>query len=232
LYDGKVYWFDPSKMQLTGQTNVGPYPDRLLTWQGQVVVACGNLSTQQTDNRLFFLNPNTQAVARTLTLPTDNPGVLLALPDGSLLVEARSTYFLPGNAALYRLADPLADPQLLFELPGKSFGSVLVANHSIYLVYGDENRAEDQFVGRLQYTVAVSPTDWTPDWLSRAELGIARTETPYALAWDSTRAELHITVSAGVLNGRSVVVQPASRQVLRTLPAGVFPGQVLFYRRR
>jgi hypothetical protein len=224
LTNGKLYVVDPVTMEQTGTIDVQNYMEGLARAAGKLFVACGNYTGGQTNNKVAVIDPATDAVQRYIELPITNPGSVARTPGGRILVNARGQYYTDEQGAICLIDPGAARLDTAITLPAKTFGAQTIAQGGLYFLLGSET-GQDQSVARLDLaTYAVDSS-----YLSRQALGLGPQTTPYALAYDEREEALYITAYKGPINGRCLVYGlDGTRR--RTMPAGVFPGEVFFYR--
>jgi len=218
LLDARIYRFDPRTMQLLGEIPLVPHPEEMLRVGNRVFVTCGSYPGA-VGRKLATLDTQTGTVLGYLDLPIENPGPLVALADGRVAVGLRGNYLNTGcGVTLLNPLTGVVDTTLrltgsLYDMMALPGNRLLLNTDSAYTLLRLDNL-------QVQY-----------NWLSRATLGARSSDLLYSTAYDSLRNELYVfNAGFGAQNATGLVLDPETQQVKRRFEAGLFPGELLFYR--
>ena len=219
LLDGKIYLIDPVTMNLMPQTiAVENWMEDMVKHAGRVWVSCGNYDygNSERNNRLAIIDPETNQLEGYMELPVENPGHLLGLPDGRLLVSLRGNYVESGSALA--VIDPTSraiDTLILFS--GNHYGVFQVPD-GIWLTSDSAITRLDPQSLSLQY-----------NFLSRERLGARPTDNLYGINYDTRRQQYYICNAGFFATEGSVIVLNERLERVQGLPAGIGPKQVLVW---
>jgi len=216
LLDAKVYVFDPASMTLLAQIEVENYMEDLALVARKLFVTCGSYTPALPGQTLAAIDPETDAVTHRLTLPVVNPGPLLPAPDGRLWVGCRGDYAGGGSAVVLvnpntmQIDTTLRLAGSLYEMFRVDEHLGLVTDSALTLVYWPS------FI--VQY-----------NWRSRQTLGFMNNnDLLYTVYFDARRRELYVTDAGVGAQPATVRVYTERGELIRTLPAGIFPGQFIW----
>lgn len=216
LLDGTVYRLNPHTGQLLPpHIPIENYAESMVWLAGQVWVSCGNYAYPHRNNKLAYLDPARDSVLGYLTLPEENPGPLLPLPDGELLVGCRGNY--ADRPGMLVHVDPIRRTiTRTVPLQGSVYRLALYRDQVYFLSDSGVSRY-DWRTGQIDYR-----------FLTRSHLGLPDYHLLYGFFYDSlSGAWIVLNARAGGVRGEAIFVGPEG--VRRRLPVGVFPSKILRY---
>ncbi len=216
LVDSTVYRLDPRTGELTPpHIRVQNWSESLLLAAGRLWITCGNYIYPARNDKLACIDPEGDSVLYYLTLPRQNPGPLVELPNGELLVGCRGNY--ADEKGLLVHVDPYRG----------TITRTVELTTSVYRLtrYGSEiYMLTDSGVSRYDWQGGA--VDYA--FLSRSRLGIPAHELIYGFAYDSTSNQWIVAnAKAGGVRGELIFIEPTG--ALRRQPVGVFPSRILRY---
>jgi DNA-binding beta-propeller fold protein YncE len=217
LLDGTIYVIDPTTMELLPtRIAVENWMESMQKLEGKVWISCGNYAYPNRNNKLAMVDPQTDRLEGYLELPIENPGPMLTLPDGRLLVGLRGNY-IDTNSGL-AVVDPQARRvDTLIRLAGSLYGMNALPDGIWLFNDSTVTRFDPQTFGvRYQY-------------LTREQLGAGARDWLYGAYWDAGRQQYYVCNAENAAVAGSVVVLDAQRRRIRSLRAGVLPKQVIVY---
>ncbi|MCX7607149.1 MAG: hypothetical protein N2170_07805 [Bacteroidia bacterium] len=216
LTDGTVYRLDPTVGRLTPpHIPIENFAESMLLWEGKVWITCGNYAYPARNDKLACIDPISDTVQFYLTLPRENPGPLVALPNGEILVGCRGNY---------------ADLKGMLVHVDPRTGSLTRAVDLLTSVYRLQRYGEEIY---MLTDSGVSRYDWRRGevdyaFFSRGRLGVPPHELIYGFHYDSlTGTWLIANAKAGGVRGELLVLQQGEEK--RVFRAGVFPSRILRY---
>lgn len=216
LLDGTIYRLDPRTGQLIPpHIPIENYAESMVWLAGQVWVSCGNYAYPHRNNKLAYLDPARDSVLGYLSLPEENPGPLLPLPNGELLVGCRGNY--ADRPGMLVHVDPIQ----------RTLTRTVPLQGSVYrlALYGDQVYfLSDSAISR--YDWRTGQVDYR--FLTRSQLGLPDYHLIYGFFYDSLKSEwIVLNAKAGGVRGEAIFVGPQG--VRKRLPVGVFPSRILRY---
>lgn len=217
LLDGTVYVIDPVSMQLLPtRIAVENWMEEQQLVAGKVWISCGNYAYPDRNDKIAIIDPQTDRLEGYLTMPIENPGPLLRLPDGRLIVGLRGNY-IDTNSGL-AVVDPAGRRiDTLIRLSGYLYGMHELPD-GIWLF-------NDSTVTRFD------PRSFTVkyNYITREQLGAGARDWLYGAYWDVRRRQYYICNAENAAVAGSVVVLDEERRRVRSLRAGVLPKIVIAY---
>jgi hypothetical protein len=217
LLDGKIYRIAPQTLQLLPDPIlVENYMESLLYTQGRVWVTCGNYAYPTRNQKVACIDPTRDSLLFYVTLPQENPGPTVALPNGEILVGCRGNY---------------SDQKGLLAHLHPSNGQILKTTPlatSVYRlqVYGDKVYMLTDS-GITKYDPISSEVDYS--FLSKGRLGLSAQELVYGFTYDSVTGRwLVANARYGGVQGEVLWIQP-NGNIEQRLEIGVFPSKFLRY---
>jgi hypothetical protein len=219
LLDGTVYIFNPVSMTLLEKRiAVENYMEDMVMAAGKVFVSCGNYSPPSGIAKIAVIDPIQDAVLKYIDLPIENPGPILSQM-GRLYVGIRGDYKSTGSGiAVINPATQQLDTVL--RMSGSLY-SMTAVDSMLYLI----NDSTISTVSLPTYKVRYNA-------VSRAQLGVKNNDLLYQLTFDTERQHWYLSnAGQGAING---TLHQYTRDFtpVRTLPTGIFPKKVFFYRQR
>lgn len=216
LLDSTVYRLNPHTGQLTPpHIRVQNWSESLLLAAGRLWVTCGNYAYPMRNDKLACIDPERDSVLYYLTLPRQNPGPLLELPNGELLVGCRGNY-ADEKGLLVHINPYQGTITRTVELTTSVYRLTRYGNEVYMLTDSGVSQYHWQS-GTVQY-----------DFLTRSRLGMAPHELIYGFMYDEpTREWIVANAKAGGVRGELIFVGPEGPRRRQTV--GVFPARILRY---
>lgn len=216
LLDSTIYRIDPRRGLLTPpHLRVENFSESMLYHAGRVWTTCGNYAYPLRNWKVACIDPQRDSVLFYVELPRENPGPLVPLPSGEILVGCRGNY-ADQKGMLVHIQPPTGTITRTTEL-----------QTSVYSLqrYGDEIfMLTDSGVAR--YAWQTGTVDYS--FLPKSRFGIAPHELLYGFFYDSVSGEwLLANARAGGVRGEVIFVKDG--QVKRRETVGVFPAKFLRY---
>jgi hypothetical protein len=217
LLDAKIYRLNPATLTLLSPPiTVENYMESLLLAQGRVWVSCGNYAYPARNNKLACIDPERDSVLFYVTLPVENPGPLLQLPNGDILVGCRGNY--ADQKGLLAHIDPHTG-QILRTVP-------LITSVFQLSQYGDAVYMLTDS-GITRYDPTSNQVDY--GFLSKGRLGLPAEHLMYGFMFDSTSQRwLIANARVGGMQGEVIWVRP-DKNIEKRQDVGVFPAKFLRY---
>jgi len=229
---GRVVRFNPQTLQVTGSLAVPAAPDHLTFLGGNVYISPGNYPGVFSEELAYF-RPSPSATSqdvRRLELPASNPGRILPLPTGNAVLMIRGdlgTVRPNENGRLCLLNPQSASLTFQREVPGKLLGPAVVLpdGRLIFALYPSVV-SPGQLYEWNPVTDALGPAVFT-----RSQLNLFSDDIIYSLAYDPLADRFYMGTYGreGSLSGL-IHVFDRSGNVLSTVPAGEFPGELQLIR--
>jgi len=216
LLDGTVYRLDPRTGQLLPpHIPIENYAESMIKLAGEVWISCGNYAYPHRNNKLAYLDPERDSVLGYLTLPEENPGPLLPLPNGELLVGCRGNYAdRPGMLVHIEPTQRLIVRTV--PLQGSVYRLALY-NDQVYFLGDSGISRYDWRTGQIDYR-----------FLTRSQLGLPNYHLIYGFFYDSlSESWIVLNAKAGGVRGEAIFVGPEG--IRKRLTVGVFPSKILRY---
>lgn len=217
LLDAKIYRLNPTNLTLLSPPiTVENYMESLLLSKGRVWVSCGNYAYPARNNKLACIDPIRDSVLFYVTLPVENPGPLIELSDGHILVGCRGNY---------------ADQKGLLAHINPTTGSIERAIPLLTSVYQMTRYGETVYMltdsGITKYDPATGTVDYR--FLSKGRLGLPDEHLIYGFAYDSTLQRwLVANARYGGMQGEVLWVR-TDGTIEKRQDTGVFPSKFLRY---
>lgn len=217
LLDAKIYCLNPATLTLlSSPITVENYMESLLLARGRVWVTCGNYAYPARNDKLACIDPERDTVLFYVTLPVENPGPLMELPNGEILVGCRGNY--ADQKGLLAHIDPRTG-QILRTVPlTTSVFQLSQYGEAVYMLTDS---------GITRYDPTSSQVDYS--FLSRGRLGLPAEHLVYGFMYDSTSQRwLIANARAGGVQGEVLWIRP-DKTIEKRQDVGVFPAKFLRY---
>ncbi len=217
LLDAKIYRLNPVTLSLLPPPiTVENYMESMLFLQGRVWVTCGNYAYPARNNKLACIDPARDSVVFLVSLPVENPGPLVELPDGHLLVGCRGNY-ADQKGLLVHIDPATGDVERTVPLTTSVFQLTRYGD-KIYMLTDS---------GLTQYDPVTGSVDYS--FLSKGRLGLPEGHLLYGFAYDSTLQRwLIANARYGGIQGEVLWVRPDG-VIEKRQDVGVFPAKFLRY---
>ncbi len=217
LLDAKIYRINPITLTLdAAPITLENYMESMIQVGDCVWVSCGNYAYPARNNKLGCFRIVDDEVVGYLTLPRENPGPLLLLPNGELLIGCRGNY-ADQKGLLVHVAPQTGVITDTVPLQTSVYGLYLLRD-TVYMLTDS----------------GVSLYDWRRhavdyQFLSRSKLGLSPHHLIYGFYYDTVSGYwLVANAKSGGVAGEILWVH-ASGEIQRRSPAGVFPSKFLRY---
>ncbi|MCS7189442.1 MAG: hypothetical protein RMJ66_05595 [Bacteroidia bacterium] len=216
LLDGYVYRLNPLSGQLTPpHIPIEKYAESMVYLNGRIWVSCGNYAYPARNNKIACILPEKDSVEYYITLPRENPGPLLVLPNGELLVGCRGNY---------------ADQKGMLVHVNPDEGTI---THSVPLqtsVYRLQRYGSEVY---MLTDSGISRYDWQSQqveysFITHRHLGIQPHELIYGFYYDSL-LQSWLVANAKAGGTRGEVLFYKSGNVYHRQRVGVFPARLIRY---
>jgi hypothetical protein len=217
LLDAKIYRFNPATLTLLSPPIlVENYMESLLYAQGRVWVSCGNYAYPARNHKLACIDPVRDTVLFYVNLPVENPGPLLELPNGDILVGCRGNY--ADQKGLLAHIDPQTGHILRTVPLSTSIFQLALYNDAVYMLTDSGVTKYDPTTGTVDYT-----------FLSRGRLGLPEHHLIYGFMYDNVSQRwLIANARSGGMQGEILWVRP-DKTIEKRQDVGVFPAKFLRY---
>ncbi len=217
LLDAKIYRLNPATLTLlSSPITVENYMESLLLAQGRVWVTCGNYAYPARNDKLACIDPERDTVLFYVTLPVENPGPLMELPNGEILVGCRGNY--ADQKGLLAHIDPHTGQILRTVSLTTSVFQLSQYGEAVYMLTDS---------GITRYDPTSSQVDYS--FLSKGRLGLPAEHLVYGFMYDSTSQRwLVANARAGGVQGEVLWIRP-DKTIEKRQDVGVFPAKFLRY---
>jgi hypothetical protein len=217
LLDSGLYVVDKEYLQVRRKIFLGNYPEGLVIADGKAFVCLGNYVGTATP-QVAVVDTRVDSLIDLIQLPLANPGAIVAHA-GHIWVACRGEFLATQkNAGLVKISIQNHSISETIPLQGNLQNEMQVGASHLFVL-------RDSSIARL----ALDQGKLEENWVRREDLTTSDFEYPYSLSLDKFNGRLYVGIANGLgANGRLVVLNPFG-QVLSTLPAGRFPGQVVFW---
>lgn len=216
LLDSTVYRIDPRSGTLRPpHIRIENFAESMLSHAGRVWVSCGNYAYPLRNWKLACIDPYRDSVLFYIELPRENPGPLISLPSGELLVACRGNY-ADQKGMLVHIDPESARITHSVELLTSVYRLSLYGE-SVYMLTDSGVTRYDWRSRQVEY-----------DFLPKSRLGIPPHELLYGFFYDSLTNEWVLAnAKAGGVRGEVLFVK--NGQVERRQMVGVFPAKIFRY---
>ncbi len=213
----KLYEFNPISMLLTDEIAVENSMEGILFHAGKLFVACGSHPLDGKNNKLAIIHPSNNEV-HYLDLPVENPGDL-AVFEENILVSCKGDFDPGGSgAALVVVHSQTEEVERVIPFKGSIFDIELVERQLLLIT--------DSTIARLD----MDSWELHADYLRKSQLSSDHKDLIYCMSYDRFSGELYVGIAPfGAVDGEVIRLDPFLRELERK-KAGLYPGQILFYR--
>jgi hypothetical protein len=217
LLDSGVYFVDKSSLQVRKKLVLGNYPEGLALVQNKAFVSLGNY-VGTSEPRIAILDMDSESLLETKKLPLANPGAVASYR-GDIWIACRGDFLATEKkAGLIRLNGDTHATDEVIPMNGNLQNELQIGGDYLFAL-------RDSSIARLNLETQVLEENW----IRREDITTNDFEYPYSLSLDQEEGFLYVGVANGLgANGAVVVINPFG-QMERRIPAGRFPGQVLFW---
>ena len=217
LLDAKIYRLNPATLTLLSPPiTVENYMESLLLAQGRVWVTCGNYAYPARNDKLACIDPERDTVLFYVNLPVENPGPLMKLPNGEILVGCRGNY--ADQKGLLVHIDPHTGQILRTVSLTTSVFQLSQYGEAVYMLTDSGITRYDPASGQVDYS-----------FLSKGQLGLPAEHLVYGFMYDSTSQRwLVANARAGGVQGEVLWIRP-DKTIEKRQDVGVFPAKFLRY---
>lgn len=212
-----LYEIDPTTMRIIDEMEVENSMEGIVYLEGKVFVTCGSHPFDGVNNKLAVVDPETKAV-RYHNLPFENPGDLAIY--GDLVIISCKGNFDPNGAGSGLVLFNSKTEMIQEAIPFKG------GTFDVEEVEGNLLVIRDSAIGRLD----LQTRGWEENYISKSQLASDAKDLIYSMTYDKAMGELYIGIAPfGAVDGEVVRLDPFLRELDRK-KAGLYPGQVFFYR--
>lgn len=217
LVDAKIYRINPITLTLYPEAiQVENYMEAMIQVGDCVWVSCGNYAYPARNNKLACIRASEDRVVGYVTLPRENPGPLLLLPNGTLLVGCRGNY-ADQKGLLVHIAPQTGLILDTISLQTSVYNLALLRD-TVYMLTDSGVSVYDWRTHQIAYS-----------FLTRAKLGLPPHHLLYGFYYDTVSGYwLIANAKSGGVSGEVLWVDSLG-QVRHKSPAGVFPAKFLRY---
>ncbi|MFK7969563.1 MAG: YncE family protein [Bacteroidia bacterium] len=216
LLDSSVFVIEASSLQIRKRIHVGNFPEGVAVTKQYVFVALGNY-VGENNAGVAVIDRERDSLLSIISLPLTNPGQL-AIQGDMLWVACRGDFFTQNpQAGLVGINALDLSIDATIPLQGNLQNELQIAGNTAYVL-------RDSSIAWID----LEREEVLADWKIRTDFTTNRWVYPYSLSLDAQAGLLYVGLAHGLgANGEVVSVDPFG-QIQRRIPAGRFPGQVIF----